>query len=187
MRSSSLFAAALAFALAASGPAPAAAGAFLSREEALELAFPGADRVDERAELLGDDRAARVEALAHAPLPSRLVKLYTGWKGGAVLGHALIDLHTVRTHQQALLVVLTPEGRVRSLRVLAFYEPAEYLTPQRWLDRLEGRALDDRLRLGGEVHGIAGSTLSSRAVTDAVRRSLALFAVLAGPAASREP
>jgi Na+-translocating ferredoxin:NAD+ oxidoreductase RnfG subunit len=88
----------------------------------------------------------------------------------------------VRTHQEALLVVLTPGGRVRSLRVLAFYEPEEYLAPQRWLGQMEGRALDDRLRLGGDLHGIAGATLSSRAVTDAVRRSLALFEVLAASA-----
>jgi hypothetical protein len=93
----------------------------------------------------------------------------------------------VRTHQEALLVVLAPDGRVRSLRVLAFYEPEEYLAPQRWLDRLLGRALDDRLRLGGDVHGIAGATLSSRAVTDAVRRSLALFEVLVPPAAPAAP
>lgn len=187
MPSSRRVAAALAFALAAAGSAPAAARVFYSQEEALELAFPEADRVDKRTELLDDALAARVEAKARAALPSRLVKLYTGWKGGAVQGYALIDVHTVRTHQEALLVVLTPDGRVRSLRVLAFYEPEEYLAPQRWLDRLEGRALDDRLRLGGEVHGIAGATLSSRAVTDAVRRSLALFEVLVAPTAPPAP
>lgn len=174
-------AAALAFALAAAGSAPAAAKVFYSQEEALELAFPGADRVETRTEILDDARAAQVEAIARLSLPSRLVKLYTAWKSGAVEGYALIDLHTVRTHPEALLVVISPDGRVRSLRVLAFYEPGEYLTPQRWLDRLDGRALDDRLRLGGDVHGIAGATLSSRAVTDAVRRSLALVEVLAAP------
>ena len=193
LRSSRSLAAALGFALAAAGSAPAAAKVFYSQEEALELAFPGADRVEKRTELLDDARAAQVEAKARAALPSRLVKLYTAWKGGQVDGYALIDLHTVRTHPEALLVVSAPDGRVRSLRVLAFYEPEEYRTPQRWLDQLDGRPLDDRLRLGGDVHGIAGATLSSRAVTDAVRRSLALFEVLAvaapvpAPAASDAP
>lgn len=187
MPSSRGLAAILALALAAAGPVPAAAVVFLSQEEALELAFPGADRVEKRTELLDDARAAQVEARARASLPSRLVKLYTAWKGGRVEGYALIDVHTVRTHPEALLVVISPDGRVRSLRVLAFYEPEEYLTAQRWLDQLAGRPLDDRLRLGGDVHGIAGATLSSRAVTDAVRRSLALFEVLAAPAPSDAP
>ncbi|HEX2484865.1 MAG TPA: FMN-binding protein [Myxococcota bacterium] len=168
----------------AGAAAPAAAKVFYSQEEALELAFPDADRVEKRTELLGDADAAQVEAKAQAPLPSRLVKLYTAWKDGRVEGYALIDVHTVRTHPEALLVVLTPDGRVRSLRVLAFYEPEEYLTSQRWLDRFDGRPLDDGLRLGGELHGIAGSTLSSRAVTDAVRRSLALYQLLAAPGAA---
>ena len=62
--------------------------------------------------------------------------------------------------------------------MLAFYEPEEYAPAEGWLRRLEGRGLDPSLRLGGEIHGIAGSTLSSRAVVTSVRRALALFAVL---------
>jgi len=172
---------AAALALALAFAAPAAAKVFYSQEEALELAFPDADRVDKRSEVLDDAQAARVEARAGAPLPSRLVRLYTAWKDGAVLGWAFIDVHTVRTHPEALLVVIGPDRRVRMLRTLAFYEPEEYLPSARWLRQLEGRALDEDLRLGGELHGIAGATLSSRAVTDAVRRSLALLEVLAGP------
>jgi hypothetical protein len=180
---SRLLAAALLSALAA---APAGAKVFYSQEEALELAFPDADRVEKRSELLDDARAQEVQRLARAELPSRLVTLYTGYREGAVLGHAVIEIHTVRTQPEAFLVVMTPAGQVRSIRVLAFYEPEEYLPPERWLRQFEGRPLDDRLRLEGEIHGIAGSTLSSRAVTAGVRRALALYQVLAAPAAPAE-
>lgn len=178
MRSSAGLAAALALALALAGAAEAKV--FASQEEALALAFPEADRVEKRVVLLDPSQTAEVARLAGAELPSKLVKLYTGWKGGAVLGYALIDVHTVRTQPEALLVVLTPEGRVRSLRMLAFHEPSEYLPGERWLGQFEGRRPGEPLRLGGEIHGIAGATLSSQSVTSSVRRALALYQVLVG-------
>ena len=157
---------------------PATAKVFLSRKEAIAWAFPGVDRVDERTVVLTDEQARAVEERAKTPLESRIVKLYTGLQGGEATGYAFIDIHTVRTLPEAFLVVLTPEGQVRSLRVLAFYEPPEYLPPDRWLEQFEQRRLDEGTRIGGAIHGIAGSTLSARAVTGGVRRSLALFEVL---------
>jgi hypothetical protein len=162
--------------LAAAGAA--GAKVYQSREAALASAFPDAERVETRSVLLGDAQAHRVEELSGGPLDTRLVTLHTGLREGRVLGHALIDVHTVRTLPEALLVVLTPEGSVRSLRVIAFYEPEEYLPGERWLGQFEGRALGPDLRLRGEIDGIAGATLSSQAVTLAVRRALAIHQVL---------
>ncbi len=166
---------------AAFAAVPAEGKVFYSQKEALALAFPDADRVETRTELLDDAQARAVEELARAELPSRLVRFHTGWRGGEILGHAVIEQHTVRTQPEAFLVVISPEGRVRSIRVLAFYEPGEYLPTERWLRQFDGRALDARLRLEGEIHGIAGATLTARAVTAGVRRALALYQVLAGP------
>jgi hypothetical protein len=158
--------------------AAASARVYLSQDEALAAAFPGAERVEKRTVLLDDEQARRVEELARAKLESRLVTLHTGWKEDGVLGHAYIEVHTVRTLPEGLLVVLSPAGEVRSVRLLAFYEPEEYAPPERWLRQFEGRSLEPELRLGGGIHGIAGATLSAQAVTGAVRRALALFAVL---------
>jgi hypothetical protein len=151
---------------------------YLSQDEALAAAFPGADRIEKRTVVLDDAQSLRVEELARAKLESRLVTLHTGWKAGELLGHAYIEVHTVRTLPEGLLVVLSPGGEVRSVRLLAFYEPEEYAPSERWLRQFEERRLDPGLRLGGEIHGLAGATLSAQAVTGAVRRALALFAVL---------
>jgi hypothetical protein len=158
--------------------AAASARVYLSQDEALAAAFPGADRVESRTTVLDDAQARRVEELARAKLESRLVTLHTGWRAGEVLGHAYIEVHTVRTLPEGLLVVVSPGGEVRSVRLLAFYEPEEYAPPERWLRQFEQRRLDPGLRLGGEIHGIAGATLSAQAVTGAVRRALALVTVL---------
>ena len=151
---------------------------FYSRNEALKLAFPDADRIEDESILLGDEQASRVEQLAKSRLESRLVRIHRGYRGTELLGYAVIDVHTVRTLPEAFLVVLSPEGAVRMVRVLAFHEPLEYMPSARWYQQFEQKNLNAPLRLGGDVHGIVGATRSARATTAGVRRALALYQVV---------
>ena len=151
---------------------------FYSRSEALELAFPDADRIKSETFVLNDEQVSRIEELAGCPVDTKLVKIYTGLSDGTVVGYAAIDIHNVRTLPEAFLVVLTPQGRVRSLRMLAFHEPLEYLPTERWYGQFDDKSLAEPLRLGGDVHGVVGATLSARATTRGVRRVLAYYEVL---------
>jgi len=163
---------------------PAYATVFLAKDEALALAFPGNDRIEERTFILTDAQKAEVEHRARAPLDSQLFTLYVGWKGGAVQGYGVIDTHVVRTLPETILVVLYPKGSVRRVHILAFNEPPEYMPTERWLGQLDGRALGDELKVGGGIQGITGATLSAQAMTSGVRRALALVAVLVPEAAA---
>jgi hypothetical protein len=160
------------------GAGGADAKVFYSREEALALAFPEADRIESEALLLEDEQARRVEELSRAELESRLVRIYRGFRGDELLGYAFIDVHNVRTLPEAFLVVLNPGGDVRALRLLAFHEPLEYMPSERWYAQFEHKSLKESLRLGGDVHGIVGATLSAQATTLGVRRALALYQVV---------
>jgi Na+-translocating ferredoxin:NAD+ oxidoreductase RnfG subunit len=95
-----------------------------------------------------------------------------------VLGYAMIDIHNVRTMPEAFMVVLSPQGNVKSVRVLAFHEPLDYLPNQRWYGQFDEKSLASPLRLGGDIHGVVGATLSARATTRGVRRALAYYQVL---------
>jgi transcriptional regulator of nitric oxide reductase len=164
-------------ALATLGEA-AQAKVFYSRAEAVALAFPEADRVEDKTFVLDDEQVERVESLAHAKLDSKLVRIYTGYRGSELLGYAFIDVHNVRTLPEAFLVVLSAKGEVTNLRLLAFHEPLEYMPPKRWYVQFEHKSDRDPLRLGGDVHGIVGATLSAEATTAGVRRALALYRVV---------
>jgi transcriptional regulator of nitric oxide reductase len=157
---------------------PAHAKVFFSKKEALALAFPESDRVDEKSLLLDDAQAQRVEELSRSRLESRLLRIYTGYRGEERLGYAFIDVHTVRTLPEAFMVVLTPAGVVRDVRLLAFHEPLEYMPSARWYQQFLNKDRTAPLRLGDDVHGIVGATLSSRAATEGVRRALALYQVV---------
>jgi Na+-translocating ferredoxin:NAD+ oxidoreductase RnfG subunit len=168
------------FALTAlfNGSTDAEAKVFYSRNEALELAFPDADEVASETFVLDEQQADRIQSLAKCPLESKLVKIYKAVRAGSVIGYALIDIHNVRTLPEAFMVVLTPSGEVSSLRVLAFHEPLEYKPTSRWYDQFDHKSKDAPLRVGSDVHGVVGATLSARATTRGVRRALAFYEVL---------
>lgn len=168
--------AALWFGLFAGQAAPAKV--FYSQNQALELAFPDAEEVASELFVLDAAQVQRIQALAKCELDSKLVKIYKGLRDGAVVGYALIDVHNVRTMPEAFMVVLSPEGEVRSLRVLAFHEPLEYKPTNRWYEQFDRKAIGAPLRVGGDVHGVVGATLSARATTRGVRRALAFYQVL---------
>ena len=172
-----LFAAVLCLTLAG---ADADAKVFYSQKEALALAFPEADRIERKTYVLTEGQVAAIQKRARSKLDTRLVSIYTAWQADHVLGHAHIDIHTVRTHSEGFMVVLEPDGHVKSVRVLAFYEPLEYLPSTRWYERFSGRGRDDALRLGRDVDVVSGATLSARAATEGVRRMLAYYEFLLG-------
>ncbi len=155
---------------------------FHAKDEALALAFPGATDVAPTTVFLTDAQVTAVKERAGVALDSRLFTYYVGRKESALLGYAVIETHVVRTLPETVLIVLTPTGHVERLILLAFYEPREYMPPPRWLERFAGRDLDPGGgRLGYDLHGISGATLTARGITQGVRKVLVLYAVAIAP------
>ena len=69
--------------------------------------------------------------------------------------------------------------------VTVFFEPAQYMAPQDWLRQFDGAALHDDLAIRRGIRRIAGSSFTGRAISNAVRRVLALDQVLQGEVAQQ--
>lgn len=171
---------ALALVLPLLGGGTAFAATLATRDAVLRRVFAGATRLDPRTMYLTPAQVESVRARARAPFDTPRLTYWEAARGDTLLGRAYLDTRPVRTMPATLLVAVGPDARVLAVCVLAFHEPMDYLPPQRWLERLVGRSLSERLRAGDQVDGITGATLSARAFTDAVRRCLALEAVLHG-------
>ena len=160
-------------------PESAIGQTLLTQDEALALAFPDAEvqrhtaylsaaQLDDARERAGDD----------VEIDQGIVTYYVGRRAGEPAGVAYFDAHRVRTKNEVVMVVITPDARVRRVDVLKFTEPPEYRAPEGWIEQLEGRRLDASLSVRGDIHNITGATLTARALTRAVRRVLALHAVI---------
>lgn len=165
-------------ALLATAPAARSRAEVLMTEKAaVERAFPGS-AAERRTLYLTKQQVDAVERAAHSKLPSPVVTAFVARKDGAITGRGVLDTHTVRTMPESVLTAVEPDGRLRMALVLQFAEPPDYLPRDGWLKTLAGRSLDDELWPGRGVRRVTGATLTVQALTEAVRRSLALDAVV---------
>ena len=164
--------------LSSVGVRPAEAVVLYAKNEALKLIFPEADSVEPKAIFLTAGQVARIEELARSSLESQLLTVHVGRKGDETLGYAFLDIHVVRTQPEALFVVLTPQGEVDSVLIVAFHEPLEYMPSDRWQAQFAGKNLTPDLQVKRAIAPISGATLSAHAMTDAVRRALAVYQVV---------
>ena len=158
--------------------APGAQEGVVTRTEALAAVYPGATVTRDRV-ILTREQMGAVAALARVGMQGRIFPRYIARdEDGAVVGRAYIDTHTPKTERQSLLISLDTRGRIIRVDVTVFFEPAQYMAPQDWLRQFDGEVLHDGLAIRRGIRRIAGSSFTGRAISDAVRRVLALDQVL---------
>jgi len=155
----------------------ARAEVILTEEAALKRAFPGTAPL-RRTLYLTAAQVAAVQKAARSKLPSPVITVFEARSGDAVTGRGVLDTHVVRTMPETVLTVTEPDGRLRMALVLQFGEPPDYLPRAAWLSTLAGKPLDDDLWPGHGVRRVTGSTLTVQALTEAVRRALAIEALV---------
>ncbi len=149
---------------------------FYSKTEALELAF-GKSAVENLSLFPDEAQTAKIQQLAKNKLESGLFTFYVGKENGKIVGYAAIESETVRTKPETLMIVLTPEGELRNVYMLAFHEPPEYMPPERWFELLNKRPLDE-MDFSKGIDGISGATLSTRSALNSVRKVMAIYQVM---------
>lgn len=160
-------------ALLALGAGEAEARVYLTVPQALDAAFPPPAQVERRTLYLDEAQAGRLAEAAGVPVEFRVLPYYVGSRDGRVIGYAYFDTHLVRTLPETILILVAPDGRLSRIDIVSFDEPEDYLPPGRWLQQFPGRRLEDLGARQG-LRALTGATLSSRAVTRAARRVLAL-------------
>jgi hypothetical protein len=166
--------------VAALGLVPAAlvgADVVMTEKAALARAFPDLP-VERHTLFLTPEQVATVQKAARSKLPSPLVTVFEARRDRVVAGRAILDTHVVRTMPETALTVVDPDGHLRMVLVLQFGEPPDYLPREGWLKTFPKVALDDELWPGRGVRRVSGATLTVLALTEAVRRSLAIDALV---------
>lgn len=154
------------------GAVPVRARVLMPQKDALSLAFPSV-KPERRTAFLTDAQAKAVEEAAQSKLES---KVWTYYVAGSTT--AYFDSHLVRTMNETVMIVVNGNGTVNFVEILSFAEPDDYLASKRWLGQFPGRKLDDDLAQRRGLRNISGASLTSEAVTRAVRRALAVHQVL---------
>jgi hypothetical protein len=175
MKSRLLFAPLAALALV---PVAAQAVTYLSTAQAQALMFPGqALRPDFRT--LTPAQTAAIEKDAGVNVLTRELKAWRASDGGWFILDQVVGKHEFITFALAL----DAGGAVRDVEILDYRESyGDQVRSPAWRAQFAGKRHGAQLKLNGDIRNISGATLSSKHITDGVRRLLATYAIVLAPA-----
>ncbi len=149
---------------------------FVHPDSALKRVLSDVERV-ETVRVKADDRIKRVLKKHRLPMPSRKVLIfYRGYRGDTLIKTALVDDIKGKHLPITFMVVISPEGRVMEVEVLAYREEYGYqIGNRRFLKNFRGKGADDPIKPGKDVPNIAGATISVRSISLGVKRALIIY------------
>ena len=164
-------------ALSAATPTPAHATQYLTLGQAQRQLFPSATTFFDRSLTFtpAQRKAIAIAARVGGPKSQRA---YEARGPGGRLGWLFIDQVLGKHELITYAVALDPAGAVRGIEILDYRETyGGEIRNSKWRQQFVGKRAGAVLQLDRDIKNISGATLSSRHVTDGVRRVLATFAL----------
>ena len=154
--------------------APAQATVYLSVEQAQVLMFPGASFTPDFLTLTPEQMKA-IEKASDVNVLTPQLKAWKVSSGGWFIADQVVGKHEFIPFALAL----DAQGAVKAVEILEYRETyGDQVRNASWRAQFTGRTKDAPLKLGGDIESISGATLSSRHITDGVKRLLATHALV---------
>jgi Na+-translocating ferredoxin:NAD+ oxidoreductase RnfG subunit len=158
---------------AASTAVPGFANTYLTLEQAQQTIFPGASFTP-IPKTLTPDQQKTIESRARVGVRYRELKVWKVSSGGWFIVDQVLGKHEYITYA----VGLTATGAVKQIEILDYRETYGYqVRDESWRQQFVGKTAESPLILDQDIRNISGATLSSRHITDGVRRLLVTYEV----------
>jgi hypothetical protein len=158
--------------------APCHATTYLTLEQAQAQMFPGQTLQPDFRTLNASQMAAIGKAAGVSPLSPQL-KAWRASGGGWLIVDQVVGKHDFITFALAL----DAAGAVADVEILEYRETyGGQVREPGWRSQFVGKTADTAPQLGKDIRNISGATLSSKHVTDGVRRLLKTYALVLRPA-----
>ncbi|MBN9086350.1 MAG: FMN-binding protein [Reyranella sp.] len=158
---------------------PAQATQYLSVEQAQRLCFPAASEFVEAHIVFTPADVAAIERASGQKVRTRGEQVWRAQAGGRLLGFFIVD-YVIGKHEVIdYAVALDASGKVGRIEILQYRESyGGEIANRDWLAQFAGKGGGASLAPGRDITIISGATLSSRHVTEGVKRVLAIHDLL---------
>jgi Na+-translocating ferredoxin:NAD+ oxidoreductase RnfG subunit len=152
----------------------AQAQTYLTEDQAVNILFPN-DHLEPRwMELTPDEAKAIAKTAKQKGLDSR-VRVYWGPGKEAVVIDHVLGKHELITYA----VGIDANGQVKGIEILDYRETyGSQIRDAEWRQNFVGKSRKDPVELDEDIPNISGATLSSKHITDGVRRVLVTYDTL---------
>lgn len=160
-------------------PATVFGADYLSVAQAQKLMFPGASEFVSQPVALSAEQLQAISKTAGTRIDPAQWNVFAAKSGDALLGYVITDAVIGKFQAINYAVAFGPDGTIRDVEILSYREEhgAEVRT-RAWRKQFEGKTAASPLRIGDDIQGISGATMSCTHVTDGVRR-LTAYVVMA--------
>ncbi|MBL6853090.1 MAG: FMN-binding protein [Alphaproteobacteria bacterium] len=156
---------------------PVHAKVYLSVEQAQQLMFPGASFTPQFLTLT-DTQVTAIESASDATVLNRALKVWKVSTGGWFIVDEVVGKHEFIP----IALAIDASGAVKDIEILEYREAyGDDVRNAQWRAQFTGKRNGARLTLTDDIQNISGATLSSKHVTDGVRRLLATYVVAIAP------
>jgi len=152
---------------------------FLTKKEALQLAFPGVKKVKKKKVWLTDTQKAAIQKILGEQIEykeSRVTHYFGLDDTGKTVGAMVIGNEIGRSYPITFMVVLNTDGTVKDVEIMVYREPHGWeVRFESFMSQFFGRGASDPF---DNINNITGATLSVRSMTRGVRKAVAEFQVI---------
>ncbi len=165
-------------AVAASMGSSAFATQYLTVEQAQQIMFPDATVFKDASLHLSSVQMQQVQQLSGLPARSVGWRVFSAYKGEALLGYIVLDDVIGKFELISYAVAVNPDASIKQIEILAYRESHGFeIKSPTWRKQFVGKTADAGLTIGDGIASISGATLSCTHVTDGVRRIAAIARV----------
>ena len=148
----------------------------LTKKEALEVAFPGADKIKKDRVWLTKEQILAIETINLFKLVEKRFTFYHGIKNGKPMGAMLIDNIIGKSFPITFMTVLNTDGTVRDVEIMIYRESQGWeVKYDSFLSQFFGKDSSSDRR---KILTITGATLSVNALKLGVYKAMAAYEVL---------
>lgn len=144
---------------------------YISSEQAQQILFP--KRVLSKSPIIiTDDLQERMRVASSIRHPFQGDRIWRSSDGGWLVVDEVVGKHEMITYA----VALNTKGSILGIEILEYVESYGYeVAEAQWRQQFVGKTVSDPIKLNHDIQNIGGATLSSKHLTDGVKRITVLY------------
>jgi len=147
----------------------------ISPFDAMKANFGEKTKIVKKNILLKNEQAKNVQKSAKVKLKTKIFKIFKAVKAKEIVGYGIIVNRKVRSKNAVVLYMISKDGVLKGMEIIAFNEPMEYIPSKTWQKQFKEIPTTKKLRLNKDIPTITGATLSARSIVDGSRVAFAFY------------